>query len=63
VKSELTLGMNAALRDAGISIPFPQRDLYIKSVAPESVTSRTAEAKTPTLSAHTGQETANETEK
>jgi small-conductance mechanosensitive channel len=63
VKSELTLGMNAALRDAGISIPFPQRDLYIKSVAPESVTSRTAEAKTPTLSANTGQETASETEK
>ena len=29
IKSELTVGINAALRDAGISIPFPQRDLHI----------------------------------
>lgn len=32
IRSELTIGVNAALRDAGISIPFPQRDLHIQSV-------------------------------
>lgn len=63
VKSELTLGMNAALRDAGISIPFPQRDLHIKSVAPESLMRRTVEATQPNLSANTGKETASATEK
>ncbi len=31
IRSELTVGVNAALRDAGISIPFPQRDLHIHS--------------------------------
>ncbi len=29
IKSELAIGINAALRDANISIPFPQRDLHI----------------------------------
>jgi small-conductance mechanosensitive channel len=37
VKSELTLGINAALRDSQISIPFPQRDLHIQASAVESV--------------------------
>ena len=41
IKSELTLGINAVLRDAGISIPFPQRDLHIKSVATSPVGSET----------------------
>jgi small-conductance mechanosensitive channel len=35
IKSELTVGVNAALRDAGISIPFPQRDLHLQTIAPE----------------------------
>ena len=30
VKSELTIGVNNALRDAGIAIPFPQRALHIQ---------------------------------
>ncbi len=37
IKSELTLGIHAALRDAQISIPFPQRDLHIRASAVESV--------------------------
>ena len=34
VKSALTAGINRALRDEGIEIPFPQRDLHLRSVAP-----------------------------
>ena len=63
VKSELTIGINTALRDAGISIPFPQRDLHIKSVTSESLMPRTAEATQPGLSADIDQETASVTEK
>ncbi|HEY5657274.1 MAG TPA: mechanosensitive ion channel domain-containing protein [Myxococcota bacterium] len=33
VRSELCVGFEAALREAGIVIPFPQRDLHIRSVA------------------------------
>lgn len=35
IRSELTVGVNAALRDAGISIPFPQRDLHIQTIKSE----------------------------
>jgi len=35
VRSDLAVGLNRALLDAGISIPFPQRELHLKSVAPE----------------------------
>jgi small-conductance mechanosensitive channel len=35
IRSELAVGINAALRDAGISIPFPQRDLHIQTIVPE----------------------------
>jgi small-conductance mechanosensitive channel len=31
IKSELTIGVNGALRDAGIAIPFPQRALHIQT--------------------------------
>ncbi len=31
VQSELTLAVNAALVEAGIEIPFPQRDLHVRS--------------------------------
>jgi hypothetical protein len=34
IKSELAIGINNALRDAGITIPFPQRDLHVRSVDP-----------------------------
>ena len=39
IKSELAVGIHTALRDARISIPFPQRDLHIKSVPSGSATS------------------------
>jgi potassium efflux system protein len=32
VKTDLNLGINDALAEAGIEIPFPQRDLHIRSV-------------------------------
>ena len=32
VSSELLIAMNAALVDAGIEIPFPQRDLHLRSI-------------------------------
>jgi small-conductance mechanosensitive channel len=32
IRSQLTVAINAALRDAGIQIPFPQRDLHVRSV-------------------------------
>jgi small-conductance mechanosensitive channel len=37
VRSELTVRMNAALRDAGIEIPFPQREVRLRAVTPEVV--------------------------
>jgi small-conductance mechanosensitive channel len=30
VQSELSMAVNAALREAGISVPFPQRDLHLR---------------------------------
>lgn len=32
--SELTLAVHRSLREAGIAIPFPQRDLHLASVSP-----------------------------
>ena len=32
--SEVAIAVNAALKAAGIEIPFPQRDLHVRSVAP-----------------------------
>jgi len=34
IRSELCVAVNGALRDVGITIPFPQRDLHIRSVEP-----------------------------
>ncbi len=31
VRSEIAVGVNTALREAGIEIPFPQRDVHLKS--------------------------------
>jgi len=34
VASQITVGVNTALAEAGIEIPFPQRDLHLRSVEP-----------------------------
>jgi small-conductance mechanosensitive channel len=34
IRSELVLAVHASLEEAGITIPFPQRDLHLASVAP-----------------------------
>jgi small-conductance mechanosensitive channel len=34
IRSELVLAIHRALREAGITIPFPQRDLHLASVSP-----------------------------
>ncbi len=36
IRTELTMRVYEALRAAGIEIPFPQRDLHLRSVAPEA---------------------------
>jgi small-conductance mechanosensitive channel len=36
IRSELALGIHRALGEAGITIPFPQRDLHLASVSPEA---------------------------
>ncbi len=36
IRSELNLAINAAFREHKITIPFPQRDLHIRSVTPPS---------------------------
>ena len=35
VSSDLLVSVNAALAEAGIEIPFPQRDLHLRSVDTE----------------------------
>lgn len=37
VASDVTVALNRALADAGIAIPFPQRDLHLKSGMPPSI--------------------------
>ncbi|HEY6293613.1 MAG TPA: mechanosensitive ion channel domain-containing protein [Terriglobia bacterium] len=32
LKSDVTIGVARALRDAGIEVPFPQRDLHVRSI-------------------------------
>jgi small-conductance mechanosensitive channel len=34
VASQITVGVNTALAEAGIQIPFPQRDLHLRSLEP-----------------------------
>ncbi len=36
VGSDVTVAVNTALAEAGIEIPFPQRDLHVRSVSPEA---------------------------
>ncbi len=35
IKSKVALAMNRALNERGIEIPFPQRDLHLRSIAPD----------------------------
>jgi small-conductance mechanosensitive channel len=37
IRSELNVATHDALRDAGITIPFPQRDLHIRSLPAAAV--------------------------
>ncbi len=61
IKSELAIGVHAALRDARISIPFPQRDLHIQTLPAEFVLPRASEA--PTRSDNIGEGTDSEKRK
>jgi potassium efflux system protein len=36
VRSDVTVAVEQALRKAGITIPFPQRDLHVKSIASDA---------------------------
>jgi len=36
IRSNLTVAVQEALREAGITVPFPQRDLHLQSVAPDA---------------------------
>ncbi len=53
IKSELTVGVNAALRDAEISIPFPQRELHLQTIAPEVLRAALADGQQPLNSSNT----------
>jgi potassium-dependent mechanosensitive channel len=44
-KSDLTVAAYAALREAGIEIPFPQRDLHLRSVTPAAVPAQEVDAR------------------
>ena len=46
IKSDLTVATNRALAQAGIEIPFPQRDLHVRSVAADAA-GTAAEAEPP----------------
>jgi small-conductance mechanosensitive channel len=46
VRSELSIAIQTALADAGIGVPFPQRDLHLKTVS-EGVAGRLAVATVP----------------
>jgi small-conductance mechanosensitive channel len=35
IRSDVALAVNRALTDRGIEIPFPQRDLHVRSVSPD----------------------------
>jgi potassium efflux system protein len=37
-RSDLNLAIDAAFREAGIEIPFPQRDLHFRNAPPSGAT-------------------------
>ncbi len=47
VKSEVGLAVDKALKEANITIPFPQRDLYIKEVKSTTIPEPQTEKKAP----------------
>jgi len=44
IQSNLAVAIHRALKQAGIEIPFPQRDLHLRSVSPEARGQATADA-------------------
>jgi small-conductance mechanosensitive channel len=36
VRSDLSVAIQSALADAGIAVPFPQRDLHLRTVSPDA---------------------------
>ena len=55
IRSDLTVAVNRALAEAGIEIPFPQRDLHLRSVDPAAGRAlREAEAAAEPASAREG---------
>jgi len=48
VSSELRVAINKALGEAGIEIPFPQRDVHVKSLDPAVSTAPTPGKSEPT---------------
>ena len=42
LRSEVAIRISAALREAGIDIPFPQRDIRVQSVEPATVFKKSA---------------------
>ena len=47
VRSAVVVKIYAALQEAGIEIPFPQRDLHIKSIEPQLKENISKPVKTP----------------
>jgi small-conductance mechanosensitive channel len=47
IRSNLTVHVNDALAAAGIEIPFPQRDLHLRSISPEARAELTGTAPRP----------------
>ena len=56
IKSELTLAVHDALYAAGFEIPFPQRDLHLRSVDPQAV-ARIGAVQSPPVGEDGGAET------
>jgi small-conductance mechanosensitive channel len=48
VRSELAVAIQEALKEAGIAVPFPQRDLHLVSVSPSAATHLGTLTGTPT---------------
>jgi len=47
IRSELAIRVHDALRDAGISIPFPQQDVHLRSIAPAAGAALAGQKPTP----------------
>jgi small-conductance mechanosensitive channel len=56
IKSELTLAIHDALYAAGFEIPFPQRDLHLRTVDPQAV-ARIGAVQSPPVGEDGGAET------